>query len=1338
MKSRMVKRMLAATLAATLIVTGAGTTNIRAAESKTVDSVNVEQEEESTETVKTEDSSNLVTNGDFEADASGWTFTLGGSEYSPSVKNGADTGMTNNTTGYINIWSESEAEFVMSQKVTGLSAGTYTATVSIDGANDKTADLKFCAGDQSTALSTENGWNNWSTFKIENIEVEENGSVTIKIAGTLGKEYWFDVDDVTLTQNLTDDEKKENAANALTTLITACDSLTESDYTSDTWSALQTALTSAKEVYEDKDNKTAAELTEAKEALQTAKDALVEAGIVDTGADGIFVQKVNGLSEDFIKGVDVSSYVSLRDSGVTYKDWDGNVITDQQFFAQLKEAGVNYVRIRVWNAPYDSNGNGYGGGNNDLEKAKKIGKWATDAGMKVLIDFHYSDFWADPGKQKAPKAWADYTIDEKVTAVSEYTTDSITALLDAGVDVGMVQVGNETNNGVCGESTWENMCRIFDAGADAVHAVGEANGKNILAAVHFANPEKSSNYAVYAENLNTYDVSYDVFASSYYPYWHGTIDNLTSTLKNIADTYGKKVMVAETSWATTLKDGDGHENTVRKGNNDTQTSGMEYYTFSVQGQANEVRTVIQAIKNVGDNGIGVFYWEPAWIPVTVYDSSADNAEDILNENKTAWEKYGSGWAASYASEYDADDAGKYYGGSAVDNQALFDFNGKPLASLNVFKYVNTGATTTKRLDSVTAPDAVEIAYGTDVAAALPATVTVQFNDGTQDTASVTWDSDEIVAITEYGTYEVNGTVTYTDSEKNTSTLNTTCSVSVLPENLLQQGGFEDGTDAWTIEGNGAQGTTTEDPRSGSRGLHFWSDSAVDFTVKQTITVAESGVYNAYMYIQGGDGGDSEAISISLSNDTQNTVQTADASLEGWKAWQQPMTDGVSASVDDELTVTIHVTGDAKAWGTIDDVYLYSTEVYETYVINYVLDGGSNNDQNPAYYDKTQTVAFKNPARSGYTFEGWYTDAGFTKQITQIEAGTAGEITVYAKWNIIENTKEPENNTETTGTETKEPEKDTETTGTETKEPEKDTETTGTETKEPEKDTETTGTETKESETTGTETTGTETKEPETETQNQKSDKVLAKKITLSKNEMGMKKGTTVTLKAVVTPSKASNKAVKWSSSNAKVATVDQNGKVKAMKNGSATIKATAKDGSGVSASCKVIVGYKITYKLGKGTNNSRNPEYYYKEKVDLKPASKKGYIFKGWYTDSKYTKKITTIAKNSKKNLTVYAKWEKAAVKKGAVKKVTALSGKKANVTLQKVSGAGGYEIIYSTDRKFKKNVKKENVTGTSKTLSKLTKGKTYYVKVRAYKKDSTGAKVYGSFSSAKKVKITK
>lgn len=122
----------------------------------------------------------------------------------------------------------------------------------------------------------------------------------------------------------------------------------------------------------------------------------------------------------------------------------------------------------------------------------------------------------------------------------------------------------------------------------------------------------------------------------------------------------------------------------------------------------------------------------------------------------------------------------------------------------------------------------------------------------------------------------------------------------------------------------------------------------------------------------------------------------------------------------------------------------------------------------------------------------------------------------------------------------------------------------------------------------------------------------------------------------------------------------------------------------------------------------------------------------------KFTERIKTISKSSKKNLTLYAKWQKVTVKKSAIKKMKAVSGRKAKVTVQKVEGAAGYQIVYSTDKQFKKNVKKVTISGTSKTLGKLAKGKTYYVKVRAYKKDSTGAKVYGSFSSAKKIKISK
>lgn len=402
----------------------------------------------------------------------------------------------------------------------------------------------------------------------------------------------------------------------------------------------------------------------------------------------LYVERVEGLSEDFIFGVDISSYIAQKESGVTYYDFEGNALDDQGFFDLLAECGINYVRVRVWNNPYDDAGNGYGGGNNDLEKAIMIGELATKAGMRVSVDFHYSDFWADPSKQQAPKEWEALSVDEKAAALETYTKESLTALLDAGVDVGMVQVGNETNGEFCGESDWDAMCSLFSAGSSAIRSVAEEKGQDMQVVVHFADPETKGRYADYAKQLDTYGVDYDIFASSYYPYWHGTIENLTSVLSDVATTYGKKVMVTETSWATTLEEGDGHNNTVGEGSNDRNLP----YPISVQGQALELRAVVAAVAEVGDAGIGVFYWEPAWIPVQVYDAEAEDAADILAQNKETWETAGSGWATSYAGEYDPEDAGQWFGGSAVDNQALFDFEGHPLESLRIFRYVYTGTT----------------------------------------------------------------------------------------------------------------------------------------------------------------------------------------------------------------------------------------------------------------------------------------------------------------------------------------------------------------------------------------------------------------------------------------------------------------------------------------------------------------------------------------------------------------------------------------------------------------------------------------------------------------------
>lgn len=174
----------------------------------------------------------------------------------------------------------------------------------------------------------------------------------------------------------------------------------------------------------------------------TSEDVVEPVGEVTTFTlpDGpeesdIFVQPVADISDDFIRGMDASAVLSVENSGAVYYGYDGK---EQDVFETLAQSGVNYIRLRVWNDPYDKNGNGYGGGNNDLTTAMKLGVRAARYGMKVCIDFHYSDFWADPKRQHAPKAWEGMTVDEKSDALYDYTTESLGKLLDAGVDVGMV------------------------------------------------------------------------------------------------------------------------------------------------------------------------------------------------------------------------------------------------------------------------------------------------------------------------------------------------------------------------------------------------------------------------------------------------------------------------------------------------------------------------------------------------------------------------------------------------------------------------------------------------------------------------------------------------------------------------------------------------------------------------------------------------------------------------------------------------------------------------------------------------------------------------------------
>lgn len=640
-------------------------------------------------------------------------------------------------------------------------------------------------------------------------------------------------------------------------------------------------------------------------------DVILHQAEPDTAVEApIAVEKVTGMNDDFIKGVDVSSYISEINSGVTYKDWNGNIVSQQGFFDLLKESGVNYVRIRVWNNPYNEDSNGYGGGNNDVDTAVAIGRLATEAGMKVLIDFHYSDFWADPAKQSAPKAWKNYSVEEKADAISEFTKTSLQNLFDAGVDVGMVQVGNETNNGMAGETQIVNKCALYKAGCEAVRRVADTYGKDISIAIHYTNPETSGRYTSYAEYLKQNEVDYDVFATSYYPYWHGTLSNLTSVLSNVADTYGKQVMVAEVSYAYTLEDGDGHENSIREKDADALT-----YPTTVQGQANAVRDVMQAVADVGEQGIGVFYWEPAWIPVENY---TEGASDVLASNQQKWETYGSGWASSYAGEYE-DDAATWYGGSSWDNQAMFDFEGNPLYSLNVFRYVDTGTNAPLAVDSIEEEVSVTVEMGKDIE--LPSTVTVSYNTGKTEEAGVTWNVEQVKEAQKagIGTYTIDGEITVLEK-----TYQVVCTLTIIRENLLPNAGFESGNKAWEVSGNGvAIQKEASNVRTGDYCLKFWDSSDMTFEAKQILTGLKPGYYSFSGYLQGGDAGDhSSFVLYAESNGKRYETETG---VTSWQNWENPTIDSIYVGSDGVLTVGVSVTAVAEAWGAWDDFYLCQME-----------------------------------------------------------------------------------------------------------------------------------------------------------------------------------------------------------------------------------------------------------------------------------------------------------------------------------------------------------------------------------------------------------------------------
>lgn len=377
-------------------------------------------------------------------------------------------------------------------------------------------------------------------------------------------------------------------------------------------------------------------------------------------ADAVKTRPFNAMPADFIKGADISTLLEAEQHGAKFYNQNGQ---QQDAIAILKANGVNTVRLRLWVDPQDASGNTYGGGSNNLENTIALAKRVKAQGMKLLLDFHYSDFWTDPGKQFKPKAWEKMDYPQLKTAIHDYTRDTIARFKKEGVLPDMVQIGNEINGGILwpeGKS-WGQGGGEFDRLAGLLTAAigglkeNLTNGEQVKVMLHLAEGTKNDTFRWWFDEITRRNVPFDIIGLSMYTYWNGPISALKANMDDISKRYNKDVIVVEAAYGYTLDNCDNAENSFQA--KEEKDGG---YPGTVQGQYDYIHDLMQAVIDVPDQrGKGIFYWEPTWIAVP-----------------------GTTWATKAGMKYIHDE---WKEGNARENQALFDCQGKVLPSITVFK-----------------------------------------------------------------------------------------------------------------------------------------------------------------------------------------------------------------------------------------------------------------------------------------------------------------------------------------------------------------------------------------------------------------------------------------------------------------------------------------------------------------------------------------------------------------------------------------------------------------------------------------------------------------------------
>jgi arabinogalactan endo-1,4-beta-galactosidase len=603
----------------------------------------------------------------------------------------------------------------------------------------------------------------------------------------------------------------------------------------------------------------------------------------------------DGKRSDFMMGVDASMIKKVLDSGGLYYNLNG---VEQDVFEILADAGVNYMRVRLWNDPNSPIGI-RGGGNLDLPTAFWIAQRARRVNMRIILDLHYSDTWADPEHQEKPYAWELLNFTELQQAVNNFTYDAMMYFKSRGVTPQMIQIGNEINNGMIFEdgrivwndpTSYDRLAALLKAGISGAKRADQ----HVKTIIHLADGGKFSIFDDFFKEMTDRQVNYDIIGASFYPFYHGTLDRLQDNLNQISAKYNKPVFVAETSYAYTQNSHPNASNIF--GPNQEENGG---YLATIQGQATALRDVIEVVANVPNNkGLGIVYWEPAWLPVV-----------------------GAGWAEAGTN-------------ATWSNQALFTYSGKALPSINVFKDVRGNQSVSVSiigLKSETISIGLNIVSPVLSESKMPESVIALTDVDSYIYAPVVWnESQKATAESTIGEHVVTGVVTY-----ESNTWNVSANVRSI-ENYIVNPGFEIGKTGandelpkppWYVSSTVTEMVgklqTNKDFRTGQNNFNYYHTAAFNYDLYQDITLP-NGTYRLTAYVMG-ETNSKNIEHYMYARNFGGTMMTQNVFVSGWAAGYQIIVIDQIVVTNGQIRIGFYGSFNASTWGHIDDFELVRTD-----------------------------------------------------------------------------------------------------------------------------------------------------------------------------------------------------------------------------------------------------------------------------------------------------------------------------------------------------------------------------------------------------------------------------